>query len=333
MTRIVFWGSPALSAAFLEELYLNHRDKFCITACVTQPEKEIRRQGKSRAQSAVHSKATSLGIPVFTPNSLKDSTLLPQLTACGFDLFLVLAYGKILPQHFLQTPPLGALNFHASLLPLLRGASPIEHALLYGLRETGWTLQRMAAELDAGDIIAQSHVPIADTDTAGTLYQKMLHNLLAEGPWMLEQYASGRAVVRTQEHHLATYCGKIRAEQGLLDFSKPAGQVRNHFRAFSPRPGVFAFFRGQKVKLEFDLQKPPLATDRTAGSLIRPEKGVLAVACGDGRALFIATLTPEGKRPMPALDFINGYRLRDTDFLGSHPSNRGPVSTELPSSM
>jgi len=322
-TRIVFWGSPGIAAEFLSDLHKNHSDRFEITACVTQTEKTVQRQGKSAVRSAVHNRAEELGIPVFTPKSVKKEAdvLLQELAKIGFDLFVVLAYGKILPTSIIEAPRLKSVNFHGSLLPLLRGASPIEHSLLHGFTETGWTLQRIVQALDAGDVIAQSVVPIADDETTGSLYVKLTGDLIAHGATMLTDYIEGRAQIVPQDETRATHCGKISAEDGKLDFTQSATEVRNRYRAFTPRPGVFALFRNRKVKLAFDLSLPSPSgrgaggEGGSPGSLISPAKGQLAVICGDGVALPIAAVTPEGKKAMAVADFLNGYRLTDSDIL------------------
>ncbi len=321
-TRIVFWGSPRIAAEFLAHLVANHSDEFVVVACVTQTEKVIQRQGKAAARSAVHVKAEELGIPVFTPKSVKKEAdaLLSELNKIGFDLFVVLAYGKILPVSIIDAPRLKSVNFHGSLLPLLRGAAPIEHALLYGFTETGWTLQRIVMELDAGDIVAQSKVAIEPTDTTETLYPKLTQDLLAHGAQMLSDYVQGRSEIHPQNHALATHCGKISAEDGRIDFSRPAMEIHNKYRAYTPRPGVFAFFREKKVKLGFEPHPasgtPPLIGEGMGvGSLSRQNKTDLYVLCGDGNTLKISTVTPEGKKAMQAGDFINGYRLVAGDKL------------------
>lgn len=314
-TRIVFWGSPGIAAEFLSHLVNEHADRFTVTACVTQTEKTVQRQGKSAVRSAVHNRAEELGIPVFTPKSVKKEAdqLLRELNQTGFDLFVVLAYGKILPTAVIDAPRLKSVNFHGSLLPLLRGASPIEHALLSGFSETGWTLQRIVEKLDAGDIIEQSKVAIDDQETTGTLYGKMTANLIANGAAMLARYVEGTTKIQPQNEEAATHCGKISADDGRLDFALSATAIRNRYRAFTPRPGVFAAFRGKKVKLSFDLSTVPETIAKPPGSIIRSGKSGLFVVCGDGKALAIATVTPEGKNAMAAADFMNGYRLTDTD--------------------
>jgi len=317
MTRIVFWGSPAIAASFLEHLVQKFSHTYRVTAVVTQTEKTVQRQGKTAVRSQVHEKAEALNLPVFTPKSVKKEAdeLLKQLKELGFDIFVVLAYGKILPLSVIEAPRLKAVNFHGSLLPLLRGASPIEHSILHGFRETGWTLQRIVEKLDAGDIIAQSHVAIAENDTTGSFYPKMTANLIEHGVAMLDTYVAGAAALGAQDEAAATHCGKIAAEDGKLDFTQPANTLRNRYRAFTPRPGVFAFFRAKKIKLAFDLTLAPIATPASPGTLLRQNKNELYAACGDGHALRIASLTPEGKKAMTATDFINGYRIADADRL------------------
>lgn len=315
--RIVFWGSPGIAATFLSHLVEKHADRFTVAACVTQTEKTIQRQGKIPAQSAVYQRAQLLGVPVFTPRSVKKEAelLLGELQAIGYDLFVVLAYGKILPEGIIQAPLLKSVNFHGSLLPLLRGASPIEHALLNGFSVTGWTLQRIVPALDAGDVIAQTSVAIDSADTAGTLYAKMTQDLLLHGAAMLASYVDGSAQIRPQDENAATHCGKISAEDGRLDFTRSAAEILNRYRAFTPRPGVFAFFRGRKIKLAFDANVSPIASPQRPGMLVRASKDALLVSCGDGLALRLTGLTPEGKKFMAVADFINGYRLAEGDCL------------------
>lgn len=322
-TRIVFWGSPGIAATFLSHLVSEHSDRFTVTACVTQTEKTVQRQGKSSVRSAVHERALALGIPVLTPKSVKKEAdaILGELQQHGFDLFVVLAYGKILPESIIDAPRLKSVNFHGSLLPLLRGASPIEHAVLYGFTETGWTLQRIVAALDAGDVIAQSRVPIEVSDTTFTLYQKLTAGLIEHGAAMLEGYVDGSLKAVPQDESNATHCGKLAAEDGRLTFSSAAAEILNRFRAFTPRPGVFAFFRNKKVKLGFHLMTDSPSNDEAGklaplaspGLLWKPGKDRLFVFCGDGKALEISTVTPEGKKSMTVTDFINGYRVTETD--------------------
>lgn len=323
-TRIVFWGTPKIAASFLTHLVEHHADKFTVTAVVTQTEKMIQRQGKTAARSAVHEKALALGVPVFTPRSVRKEAelLLGELNAIGYDLFVVLAYGKILPESIINAPRLKSVNFHGSLLPLLRGASPIEHALLHGFTQTGWTLQRIVPELDAGDIVAQSTVSIDAAETAATLYEKMMQSLRECGAQMLTAYVNGEAQLRPQEHARATHCGKITSEDGRLDFSQSAAAILNRYRAFTPRPGVFAFLRDKKMKLAFDPLTHPQAADQKPGTLLLPAKGSLWVVCGDGKALRITVVTPVGKKAMPVSDFVNGYRIvSGNDRLLSTPQN------------
>jgi methionyl-tRNA formyltransferase len=328
-TRIVFWGSPGIAAEFLRNLVQQHSDRFTVTACVTQTEKTVQRQGKSAVRSAVHETAIELGLPVLTPKSVKKEAdeILSALSAYGFDLFVVVAYGKILPQAIIDAPPLKSLNFHGSLLPLLRGASPIEHSLLHGFRETGWTLQRIVPALDAGDIVAQTRVAIDESETTGTLYAKLTADLNLHGAQMLADYVDGKYTARPQDEAAATHCSKISAEDGRLNFEKPASEIFNRYRAFNPRPGVFAMFRGKKVKLALS-PPPPIPAlpggsqpptrgegvpEAGVGTLLKQGKNDLYVICGDGNALKIVSVTPEGKKPMSATDFLNGYRITDTD--------------------
>lgn len=315
--RIVFWGTPGIAARFARHLVEDAKEKFRVTACVTQAEKIVQRQGRAVVRSPVHELALEKQIPVFTPRSLKkeSESLLSELQKIGFDIFVVLAYGKILPQNIIDAPRYHSVNFHASLLPLLRGASPIEHSLLHGFTETGWTLQRIVQELDAGDILSQTRIAIDAAETTGTLYEKLTADLLTHGVRMIESAIEGKEVPRAQDESKATFCGKISTQDGRIDFTKCATDVRNRYRAFTPRPGVFTYFKEKKIKLDFDLNKLPLpAPDKmNPGEILREGKDTVYVVCGDTQMLKISALTPEGKRALTPLEFLNGYRVETGD--------------------
>lgn len=310
--RISFWGTPPISATFLEKLI--HDNRFEISFVVTQQDKPRSHRGRKIEASPVKQIADANNIPVFTPASLRFSEknreraqkLLEEMQKFSVDFHVVLAYGKIIPEDFYSYPSLAAVNFHASLLPFLRGAAPIEFSLINGFKETGWTLQKITDELDAGDVFAQTKVTVDYPDTRSTLYTKLTDDLLQHGADILYDYGRNALTPHPQNENEASHCSKITTEMGLLDFSLPAELLRNRARALEGKPGVFAFFRGKKVKLFLDTSAPMEKTNLSPGEL-EINDSILRIAAGDLHSLAFSSLQFEGKKAMAARDFSNGY--------------------------
>jgi len=316
---VSFWGTPEISATLLQTLLSDSR--FSVRFIVTQPDKARSARGRGVLPSPVKKIAMEAGIPVFEPETLRlkkrnkeeVAELLRQMKDFHVLFHIILAYGKIIPRDFFATPELGGVNFHASKLPLLRGAAPIEFALLHGFSETGWSLQKITEELDAGDVLASTTVPIEPVDDRSTLYQKLTDNLLENAPAILLDYSNGKLTAIPQDFSKATFCSKISTEMGQWN-SQETGLVQwNKVRALSERPGIYSSFRGKKIKLFADFNAPLVLENAAPGSL-HIRDSLLYIACRDGLLPF-SGIQFEGKKRMAIPDFLNGYRPTPADRL------------------
>lgn len=306
--RIGFFGTPEI-ASFCLEYLVKH---FTIAFVVTSPDKPKGR-GKHLSPSPVKQKAIEYGIPCFQPHSLKDEQLAYELSQFYCDIFVVVAYGKLIPRSIFSIPPLQTINLHPSLLPKYRGAAPVEWALCNGEHQTGVTVQLINDELDAGDIVLQSPVTIAPNETAQDVYEK----ILPLGADMLIKAIKGLHLgtikPMPQDHTQATYCGKITSETARIDWNMPSLNIHNMVRAFNPKPVAWTTFRGKITKI----WKTAVGDSSCNNSTVPP--GTL---CVKSKRLFVCTasgtvevllLQPETKKPMDAVAFINGYRLQEKD--------------------
>jgi len=309
-------GTPEYAAVSLRRLLAGrHR----VLAVVTRPDKP-RGRGQQVEPGAVRRVALEAGIPVLDPASARDEAFLTTLRGLGADLGVVVAYGRILPRAALDAPRLGCINAHASLLPLLRGAAPIERAILAGFRETGITIMQMDEGLDEGDILLKRATPIPDTMTGAEL-REVLAELSAE---MLVEavdlFADAPATLKPQrqDHAAATFAPPLKKAEAAIGWNEDAGTLARRVRAFAPRPGAFAFDGRIRLKVlearafERVPASPPAnapapGTGAAPGTVLGVSESGLLVACGSG-VLEIVTLQPEGKRPMTALDYARGLR-------------------------
>ena len=310
--KLGFWGSPPIAAGLLE--LLSSSPRFSIEFALTQPDKARSARGRQVLPSAVKKAALEKGIEVISPSSLKkEQGLEDQLAAFGCDFFLVIAYGKIIPEKLFSIPRRGSVNFHASLLPLLRGAAPIEYSLLQGLDETGWSLQKINNTLDAGDVCFQNHVKIDYSETRDSLYHKLSKRLYEDAENALLDFLE-KPDFKPQDDSLATFCGKFTAADRLINWNKSAIEIRNLGRAFSEKPGVYSKFNGKKVNIVFDYS---MAVEKFMKPDPKPSTGTVAAIKGEhifiqasDLALPVLKLQPEGKKLMNANDFVNGYRIQ-----------------------
>lgn len=306
--KIGFFGTPQI-ASFCLEYLIKH---FTIGFVVTSPDKPKGR-GKHLSSPPVKEKALEYGIPCFQPHTLKDEQLAHELSQFNCDIFVVVAYGKLIPRSIFSIPPLQTINLHPSLLPKYRGAAPVEWALYNGEHETGVTVQLINEELDAGDIVLQSPVTIAPNETAFDVYEK----ILPLGADMLVQAIKGlhdgTIKPAPQDHVQATYCGKITNDTARIDWNKPSLHIHNMVRAFNPKPVAWTTFRGKIIKIwKTVVGHNSCSSFTTRPGTIRVESKRLFVCTADG-AVEVLSLQPETKKPMDAVAFINGYRLLEQD--------------------
>lgn len=312
--RIVFIGTAELACASLKALAA--AKSFAVIAVVTQPDRPKGRELKLHP-SPVKEAAMALGLPVLQPERARNENFVGELKDLQPDLIAVAAYGQILPQAILDTPRLGCLNVHTSLLPKYRGAAPIQWAILNGDAETGVTIMKMDAGLDTGVILTQATTPIAPEDNAQTLHDRlsvMGAELLVK---TIPDYAACQITPRPQPSEGATYARKITKGDGLLDWNQPARVLWNRVRGLTPWPGTFTW---QKAFPKPRLLKvwEAAVTERmsgTPGEVLQADMQGLVVACGNG-AVRILTLQKEGGRRLGAPEFLAGNSVGVGERLG-----------------
>jgi methionyl-tRNA formyltransferase len=295
--RILFWGTPDFAAPALRALV---GEGFEVCGVVTQPDKP---QGRHRDIIAPPVKQIALaeGLPVFQPTTLKDPEFLQMFELMRPDLSVVVAYGHILPQHIIDFPKFGTINIHASLLPALRGAAPIQAAIREGMEETGVSIMRMVLALDAGPVILTSKTPILEDETYGELRERLAELGALALIEALALMQLGAAKERAQDNALATYAPKVTRDMARVDWTLSAREVANTVRAYDPAPGAFTTLRGTDVKL---FGAKVVEGSGAPGEVVAGGE-TLVVACGSG-AVAVHDLQPAGKRRMPAVDWHRG---------------------------
>jgi methionyl-tRNA formyltransferase len=306
--RVVFMGTAELACASLEALCRAPGGK--VVAVVTQPDKPKGRDLKL-LPTPVKVVAMEHGLPVHQPVKARAPEFVDQLRQLAPDLIVVVAYGQILPQAILDIPKFGCLNVHTSLLPKYRGAAPIQWAIFNGDDETGVTIMRMDAGLDTGDMIAETRTSIADTDNAQTLHDRLAKlgaELLVR---TIPEYVAGRITARPQPPEGASYARKIAKDDGRIDWSKPAREIWNLVRAFTPWPGAFTYLPGEgatKILKIWDAAVEEHAF-KTPGEVLEAGKFGILVACGE-HALRVLELQLESGKRLTAQQFFSGHDLK-----------------------
>jgi methionyl-tRNA formyltransferase len=304
--RIAFLGTPEFTLPLLEVC----RESGDLVCVVAQPDRPVGRSGKPQAPPS-KLWAEERKIAVHQPLKVRNGALAALLAEHRPDVAIVAAYGRILPKDALETPRLGCLNVHASLLPLLRGAAPAQWSIANGFRETGVTLMQMDEGLDTGDMLLQRKVAIDDSETGESLLVKLGAvgaELLREGLLLLE---AGKLIATPQDHQHATLAPILKREDGKIDWTRSAREIDERRRGFSPWPGAFTLLEGTQLKVHATVLVPALEAVHLVppGEVIRTGKQGIEVACGAGSALRITELQPEGKKRMPASAFLAGHPL------------------------
>ncbi len=307
--RVVFWGTPDFAEPSLRALL---GEGFDVIGVVTQPDKP---QGRSRQiiPSPIKQIALDEEIEIFQPKNARDVELYKTLEKLQPDVSVVVAYGHILPQKIIDVPRLGTLNVHASLLPVLRGAAPIQAAILEGFTETGVTVMRVVQQLDAGPMILQSETPIVDDETYGELHARLseLGALTLVEALTLFSLA-GKVVERPQDESRATFAPKITRESARIDWRKSALEISRQIRAFDPKPG--AFTRMSKGDLKLFGPKVMDGIKSRPGEVLKT-KAELIIACGLD-ALRISEVQASGKSRMAAHEWTRGRSVEVGEILG-----------------
>lgn len=297
--RVVFMGTPDFAVPCLQRLF----DIGCeVTGVFTQPDKPKGRHG-IMTPPPVKELALKMGVPVFQPTKMKDGTALEMLKSVAPELVIVVAYGKILPREILEYPKYGCINIHASLLPKLRGAAPIQWSVINGCETTGVTSMQMDEGLDTGDMLIKRETKIGENETAGEL-----HDRLSEiGADVLEETINalkeGRLSPEKQNHAEFTYAPMLSKELSPIDWSLSARDVHNKIRGLSPWPSATARYAGKTIKIISSVLTEEHGTK--AGEVVCSDKRLL-VACGDLKCIEITVLQAENKKAMPASDYLRG---------------------------
>lgn len=299
--RVLFWGTPEFATAPLRALL---GEGFEVIAVVTQPDKPVGRSRSTLRASAVKQVAVTEGIPVLQPDKPKGEAFVAQLRDLAPDVSVVVAYGHILPQSVIDLPRLGTLNIHASLLPALRGAAPIQAAIRAGIGETGVTIMQMVPALDAGPIIHQVRTPIVEDETAGELALRLSELGAAALIEALALIELGLAKPTPQDDAQATYAMKLTRDTARVDWTAPAHDVGHHIRAYDPKPGAWARVRGAEVKL-FGARVAPRGTSHAPGEVMAIDAFGMLVACGAG-AVRVTFVQPAGKKRLSPIEWANG---------------------------
>lgn len=307
--KIVFMGTPDFAVDCLDILVENGHE---VAAVFSQPDKP---QGRKQILTAPEVKvcAQKHGIPVYQPVSFKDGEATKLLKEISPELIVVVAYGKLIPQEVLDIPKYGCINVHASLLPKLRGAAPIQWSIINGEKTTGVTTMQLDAGLDTGDILMVKETEIAENETSGELFDRLKvlgAELLIE---TINALLDGKIEPKKQEDSLSTYASMLNKALSPVDWSKSAQQVHDHIRGLDPWPVATTVINEKTVKL-FGSRLGGACCGKAAGEVVNADKQ-LEVCCGDGKTVIITSLQAVGKNRLPSADFLRGFKIEKGTVL------------------
>ncbi len=316
--KIVFFGTSEVGLPILNALLQTEE----VALVVTSPDAPVGRK-QVLTPSPISEYAKARGLKVEQPAQVKNNPeFLELLRAQNADIFIVVSYGKILPKELLDIPPLKTLNVHFSLLPKYRGAAPIQYALLNGEEKTGTTIFVLDELVDHGPILAQAEFKIDEEDTFESLAGELSAISAEMLVKILPQYESGELVPQEQDHSQATPAKIIKKEDGKVDWSKPAKQIRNMWRAYTPWPGIFTTITKNKAVQKLKIldcivlepeQLPNLEILTKPTGTVSVIENLAFVTCGQSSALLLLEVQLEGKNPSNMRDFLNGH----AEFNGS----------------
>jgi methionyl-tRNA formyltransferase len=307
--KTIFWGTPEAAVPFLEYL-LKHQQ---VAAVVTQPDKPAHR-GKELQKSPIKLFAEKSGIPVLQPADLKDAGFISKLKEFQAEAGIVIAYGRILPAQVISTFPKGLYNIHFSLLPQLRGAAPIQWAILGGLKKTGVCSFKISETLDTGEIFAQREVELTPDETTVTLEQKLISPGIKVLEETLQALQSGRTRGEPQLGN-STYAPKIQKENAKIDWRAPAVEIDRKIRALI-RLGAFCIAPNGKILKILSARPLKNSSNRDVGTVADIDrKNGFVIKCGVGN-LLVTRVQPEGKKEMNAGSYLQGHALKPGDCFG-----------------
>ena len=306
--KIVYMGTPEIARVCLRRI---HEDGQEIAGVYTKADTPKNR-GMKLTASPVKEYALAHGLPVIQPATFRDEAVIKELEALAPELICVVAYGKILPQRVLDIPKYGCINIHASLLPKLRGAGPIQWSILNGDRETGVTAMYLSAGMDEGDMIDRLVVPIADNDTTATLTDKLARagaELLSK---TVAAIAAGTAGRTPQNPVEATYAPMLRKDMAPIDWAKSPREISCHVRGMIPWP-VATMELGGKICKVYGVRPLDKTTNRPDGAPVAVTKQGLEMACGGGQVLLVEEIQAQGGKRMSCADYLRGHPISIND--------------------
>ena len=308
--RIIFAGTPEFSAITLEALVSAGHEIVC---AYTQPDRKTGR-GQKLTAPPVKQCAQKHNIKVLQPLNFKDHSELDTLKQFDADVMVVVAYGLLLPQAVLDTPKYGCLNIHAFLLPKWRGAAPIQRSIEAGDDKTGVCIMQMDAGLDTGDVLLRAEIDIQNHDTSASLHEKLA--VLGAETLLncLENLTELRNNAEPQEHDQASYAHKISKQEAIIDWQQSAQTIDQQIRAFNPWPVCQTYLTTSKkpspIRIRvWQASAVDLEHSSQCGEIIKLDKTGIYIACQQQSTLKLITVQPDGSKPMPANDFINGHQL------------------------
>ncbi len=308
--RIIFMGTPEFSVPCLEAL-INSEDE--VVGVFTQPDKPKGR-GYELTPPPVKVCALENNIPVFQPSSMRDGTALEIINSLNADLIIVVAFGKILPKEVLESVKYGCINIHASLLPKLRGAAPIQWSIINGEKETGVTSMQMDVGLDTGDMLLKKSIVITENMNAGELHDALSvlgAQVLIE---TIIELKKDNLKPEKQDDSLSNYASMLSKELCPIDFKKSAQDVHNQIRGLCPWPVATTLINGKKYKIH----SSQLLTEKFTGKSgeIVDNNNRLVCMCGDGNCIEILEIQAEGKRKTDTSSFLRGHKIEKGTILG-----------------
>lgn len=323
--KIVFMGTPDFAVPALKALAESAKHE--VSLVVTQPDRPRGRSGKP-APSDVKLCAEQYGIPVFQPEKVREEAAVERLRRENADIFVVAAFGQLLPKTILEMPRFGCINIHGSLLPAYRGAAPVQWAVLDGQKEAGDTIMQMNEGLDTGDILMQESIPLSADETAGSLYDKLSS---MGGPLLLkalDAIEAGTVTPVPQGDSGTHYAKMLRKEMGNIDWTKSAEEIGRLVRGLNPWPSAYTHWNGKMLKiwmaetvtqeelsaLGCDEKNGMDLKEAQPGTVMIVTKDTLMVQTGDG-LLALTELQMEGKKRMPVQAFLMGCRLQTGEKL------------------
>jgi methionyl-tRNA formyltransferase len=310
--KLIFCGTPQFAVPTLERLIA---DKHEIQLVMTNPDEPSGR-GYEMKPSPVKQAAVRAGLEVFQPPKLKDESTVEFLSKFQPDCIVVVAYGHIMPRWMIELPKQGCINLHASLLPKYRGAAPIQWAVMRGETVTGVTSMKIDEGLDTGDILLKQEVPIEPADTTETLSQRLSSvgaELMAE---TLGKLSRGEVEPQPQDHSQATLAPILKKEDGRIAWTVSADEIGWRVRGLRPWPGAYTSFRSKNLHIWSAAPATgQIGAEHQPGTLL-PERGRLRVVCGQGTLLELLELQLEGRKRLPAREFLNGMRPAAGERLG-----------------